>query len=441
MPQHAYLFVIATVVLGVAGIIVWHFQGRNRPTGRLLAQIICFLGMSLTIHLADVVPFRFEAPHFDENSALVVSAKILWWTHLSWATIGFVRIYIVLDRRPREARLVQDLLVAIVYLGVFLSILAFVFGAPIATLLATSGVVAIILGLALQNTLGDVFSGVALTLGRTYAIGDWILLGDGSEGRVIASNWRSTYLLTSANNVVVLPNSVLAKQSLTNVSKPDETHQIVLPVNIVPNRSPHLILAVMQEVVNGSNTIVHNPPPIVSLVGINGAAIEIQLLFQVRSPSQRVSARNEVVDLVYRHCVANDISLSLPPATQAVLEAPPKKDVRPVSSLLGSTTELSRLKPEERDRLLASAVLKSYEAGEKLTNRFAVIRTGVVEVRGADDENIRLAPGDTIGALEPQDQCSRNTDARAITRATVYEIDPASIFAESSEDPGVSAAS
>lgn len=436
MPQHVYLLVITTVVLGAAGIILWHLQGRNRPTERLIVQIICFLGMSLTIHLANVVPFRFEAPHFDENSALLVSAKVLWWIHLSWATIGFVRIYIVLEHRPREARLVQDLLVAMVYLGVLLSILAFVFGVPIATLLATSGVVAIILGLALQNTLGDVFSGVALTLGRTYAIGDWILLGDGSEGRVIASNWRSTYLLTSANNVVVLPNSVLAKQSLTNVSKPDETHQIVLPINIVPNRLPHLVLAVMQEVVKGSNTIVQNPPPIVSLVGINGAAIEIQLLFQVRSPSQRVSARNEVVDLVYRHCIANNISLSLPPATQAVQDISPKKDIQAVDSLLEASTEFSHLKPEERDRLLASAVWKSYEAGEKLANRFALIGTGVVEVRGSDDESIRLAAGDSIGTLEPQDQLARNTEAQAITRVTVYEIDRTSI---SSSPPQVQA--
>ena len=42
--------------------------------------------------------------------------------------------------------------------------------------MATSGVVAIILGLALQNTLSDVFSGIALTLGRPFVIGDWIVL-------------------------------------------------------------------------------------------------------------------------------------------------------------------------------------------------------------------------------------------------------------------------
>jgi small-conductance mechanosensitive channel len=152
--------------------------------------------------------------------------------HLAWAIIGLVRIYLVFEGRPREARLLQDLVVGVVYLGTALSILAFVFGVPIGTLVATSGVVVIILGLALQNTLSDVFSGIALTLGRPYVIGDWILLSDGTEGRVVENTWRSTHLLTAANNVVVLPNSFLAKLGLTNISRPDETHLLTLTVRV-----------------------------------------------------------------------------------------------------------------------------------------------------------------------------------------------------------------
>ncbi|CCM78823.1 mechanosensitive ion channel family protein [Rhizobium mesoamericanum] len=62
--------------------------------------------------------------------------------------------------------------------------------------MATSGAVAIIFGLALQNTLGDVFSGITFTQGRPFVIGDWIMLSDRTEGRVTANNWHSTFLLT-----------------------------------------------------------------------------------------------------------------------------------------------------------------------------------------------------------------------------------------------------
>ena len=110
----------------------------------------------------NLTPFRSEtAGAEDAATLLIISARLLWWTHLAWAIIGFVRIYLVLEGRPREARLLQDVLVGVVYLGVALSVLAFVFGIPIGTLVATSGIVAIILGLALQNTLSDVFSGIA----------------------------------------------------------------------------------------------------------------------------------------------------------------------------------------------------------------------------------------------------------------------------------------
>ncbi|MGH6755060.1 MAG: mechanosensitive ion channel family protein, partial [Bradyrhizobium sp.] len=178
---------------------------------------------------------------------------------------------------------------------------------------ATSGVVAVILGLALQNTLGDVFSGIALTLGRSYAIGDWIVLSDGTEGRVVETNWRSTNLLSGAHNVVVLPNSMLAKLSLTNLSRPDETHWITQSVRIAATQSPHLIEDAMRAVLQGCEQIIRDPPPTVALKAIDALAIEIELQFRVASPSRRTPARNEVIDRLYRHCSTNGLALALPP--------------------------------------------------------------------------------------------------------------------------------
>ncbi len=219
---------------------------------RLVVEIAFFAAMTAVLINSDISPIRFQGYGLEDVRAfIVIMAKLLWWLHLAWAIIGFVRIYLVLEGKPNEARLLQDIVVGLVYLCVTLSALAFVFGVPIGTLVATSGVIAIVLGLALQNTLGDVFSGIALTLGRTYSLGDWILLADGTEGRVIASNWRSTQVLTGANNVVVLPNSALAKVSLTNVSQPNETHFLKMTVRVAPTRMPSIIEDVMQAVLAG----------------------------------------------------------------------------------------------------------------------------------------------------------------------------------------------
>ena len=117
-----------------------------------------------------------------------------------------------LQSRAREGRLLQDLIVGIIYVGAVLSVVAYVFDAPVGTLIATSGVVAVILGLAMQSTLSDVFSGIALNLARPYGIGDWIVLANDIEGKVVETNWRATHLLTAANDLVVVPNSDLAKR-------------------------------------------------------------------------------------------------------------------------------------------------------------------------------------------------------------------------------------
>jgi small-conductance mechanosensitive channel len=297
--------------LGIAGIAVWHVQGGSRPTGRLIVQILFFLSMSLVLSLGGISPLQ---PNDADTQGLDVllsrSARILWWTHLAWTTIGFLHIYVMLNRKPREAHLIQDMAVAVVYLGVALSIIGFVFGVPIGTLVATSGVVAIILGLALQNTLGDVFSGIALTLGRTYAIGDWIQLSDGTEGRVTETNWRSTKLLTVGHNVVVLPNSMMAKQAVTNLSQPDETHQIVMVVRIAATHAPRLVEEVMRSVLQASTLVIKEPPPIVTMTTIDAVAIDVELLFRVESLAGRGRARNEILDLLYDQCRASGLSLA-----------------------------------------------------------------------------------------------------------------------------------
>ncbi|WP_167858605.1 mechanosensitive ion channel family protein [Methylobacterium nonmethylotrophicum] len=118
-----------------------------------------------------------------------------------------MRAFIIFEHRPHEARLLQDLLVALIYVGAGLSIVAYAFGVPVGALIATSGVFAIILGLALQSTLNDLFSGIALNLGRPYAIGDWIVLKDGTEGRVIETNWRATHLIGGSNDLIILPTA------------------------------------------------------------------------------------------------------------------------------------------------------------------------------------------------------------------------------------------
>lgn len=280
-----------------------------------------------------------------------------------------------------------------------------------------------------KNTLGDVFSGIALTLGRPYTIGDWVLLGDGTEGRVVASNWRSTYLLTAAHNQMVLPNSVLAKQALTNVSKPDENHQLMLPLRVAPTRRPQFVVDVMREVLASCNAIVHDLPPAVILARIGAAAIEVELYFQVTGPPQPGIARNEVIDLVFRYCAANDLTLAMP-ADSTVLSRRPIAEMPRASflTLIGFNGLFRELAVEEREALAAIAVERQFAAGEVLVDQgglatgLMIIQTGTVALMEDGQQAVRLAPGDCFGALGVLFDRAERREVRAVTSAVVYEM-------------------
>jgi len=96
-----------------------------------------------------------------------------------------------------------------------------IFGVRLAPVLATSAVFSLILGLALQDTLGNLFAGVALQLDKPYAIGDWIEIVQGSQtyvGQVEEITWRATTLIGLHDELLILPNRLMATAEISNFS-------------------------------------------------------------------------------------------------------------------------------------------------------------------------------------------------------------------------------
>src|SRR5947209_8110796 len=211
------------IILGLfifGGVATYLFFKRH-PLGRAVVRVIFLILLTIALLHADIVPYQPLAltgsPFRDAVHALL---KIAWWFWTAWFLVGVLRAFVVFQRSPREAKLLQDLLAGLIYLTAVFAIITYVFDLPIQGLLATSGVVAIILGLALQSTLGDVFSGIVLSFSRPYRPGDWISVEGGTDGRVIELNWRATHVLTGRRDLAIVPNSTIAKSKIVNVSSP-----------------------------------------------------------------------------------------------------------------------------------------------------------------------------------------------------------------------------
>lgn len=431
--------IVQFCILVVVGTFVSRIMLRRQRAGRLIGQIIFFVSLTVLLLYHGIVPYEPSPP---ENSVALRTftgfAKIVWWINGAWVLIAFVRLFLIFERKPREGRLIQDLVVGIIYLGAILSIVGDVFSVPIGTLIATSGVFAIILGLALQSTLSDVFSGIALNLGRPYSVGDWIVLDNDVQGRVVETNWRATQLLSGTNDLVVIPNSVLAKSRLTNFSSPDESHGVTVNVRIQPTTLPSIVADVMQNVLISCNFIQKTPEPTVAVNSIDEQAIELQLSFRVRDMSQTTAAKNEIYDLLYRHVKAAGLKFAGAPGA-ITFPTDYKSDATGRQQnpgtpwrLLNNIPLFSSLTEDEKEHLATHMQRRTYHKDAVIAEQDArlraltILRSGVVSVTRREGhrqiELTRLAPGDYFGENGLLMGNGEVGTVRALTFVVTYEI-------------------
>lgn len=126
-------------------------------------------------------------------------------------------------RRRIPAIFLDVIRFGLIAIGVGL-ILAYIWGANVGGLFTALGIGSIVIGLTLQNSVGQIISGLLMLFEQPFRLGDWVAT-DKVSGRVTEVNWRSVHLETG-EGIRVTPNSVLAGQSFTNLSRPAGKHAI-----------------------------------------------------------------------------------------------------------------------------------------------------------------------------------------------------------------------
>jgi len=318
---------------------------------------------------------------------------------------------------------------------------------PVGTLVATSGVFAIILGLALQSTLSDVFSGIALNIGRPYTVGDWIVLHDGTEGRVVETNWRATHLLNGTADLVSIPNSTLAKMKLVNQSSPNEAHGASLKISFVPSMTPGAILAVMDTALASANFITKSPSPTARICSMSARAIEVELSFGVANVSVTTKAVNELFDLVFRHAKAAGLAFADPAGVSLNAKEPAAREANPHPStawrLLSAIPLFASLTEDERETLSALMTRRAFRKGTTIAQQGAkqtsllIIRSGVVTIERDGLELMRLSPGDWFGESGLLIGSEETGTSMALTPVVVYEIAQTDIATLLKERPAI----
>ena len=436
------LLTLATVLLLVAVFDVWRI--RKRPLWlRFVIRVVEFAALTWILQVAVGSPV---APQLDTTRVgMRIWAKFVevgWWMLGARVAAGIVRLVVVLENQPRETKIVSDLLAAAIYVATALSVINFVFGVAIAGLVATSGVVAIILGLALQSTLSDVFSGIAVGLERAYKPGDLIWVEGGIEGQVLQLNWRSTQIATFHDSIAIVPNSVIAKSRLENRSAPTPTRSLTITISVDPSIEPRRCITALNAAALACRLPLPSPAPAVGCTSLQGDGNVYEISFAVGTSHLIPAARTEILGLVHRHLHFAGIALSA-----RGIAPPPSGSVPTLADLMAASELFGPLTPEERGQFAEHFVAISREEGETLLcegempDAVYLLSGGTIELaRGAGVGRrvvLRASPGDSVGMTALITGTPLSTTATALTPVTAYSLDKEAIAAVLRSRPGL----
>ncbi len=430
--EQAVFFIAASALL-ILSVLLMLLRRTIPLRWRLLCHLVLFATATALLQreLGGVIRPRFART----DDALRLAEQLVscfWWVEAAQGAVAATRLLVVLEDRPRETRIVSDLLAAAIRIGAALAIVALVFAVPVRGLLATSGVIAIVLGLALQSTLSDVFSGIAVGLERPFKAGDVISLDGDLEGRVEQVNWRSTRILLDGETLAIVPNSTVAKTRVLNRSAPTPRRGDHVEILIHPAVPPERALAVLRVALQGVRHVLPHPAPDVSCQSIAGDATRFKVSFTVDAGAHLGAARTETLGRIHRHLTFAGIPLAIPGAAPAAaVDAGPPG----IAELLARSDLFGPVEPAHRATLAALFTMRWMKRGETLFQHgdtptaLFVIASGVVRVDlGATFDPDRpplqvLAPGEAIGTYGLITGKSYVATTRAMTDVEVYRLE------------------
>jgi small-conductance mechanosensitive channel/CRP-like cAMP-binding protein len=310
-------------------------------------------------------------------------------------------------------------------------------GLELGPFLAGSAVVGAVVGLALQETLGNLFAGVALHTEAPFQVGDWVRLGE-REGRVEQVSWRAMRLRTWFGDTLTIPNNEAARHSIVNFSQPREPHSRLVTIGVNYNTPPNKVITVLGHLLEQIPQLPPQPAPVIRVVGYEDFSIQYEIRYFLSDYEDYRAVEGEIFRLIWyhfrRHGIAipfpiRDVYLHQPDSGEAPREQAETRLMRALRAI-----DLFRPLSDEELRLAAANFRQlHYAAGERLIEEgstgegFFVIDRGEVEVtkeiNGKRRTLARLMEGQFFGEMALLTGEPRSATVVALTDVDVFTID------------------
>ena len=421
---------VALVLLGVTYLVL---PPSDRQRAR---QSAVLLGLSVLVGATRFVLPRDAAAH----RAMLFSATFFLLASMGRSAVLLV-VYLLFDRKRERPspRIFRDLSTGITYLFVGLVALRAI-GVEPGSILTTSALLTAVVGLSLQDTLGNLVSGLALQMQRPFDVGDWIEIDNGAQaGQVTEVTWRATSIMTLDRVEVILPNAGLAKAAIRNYSRPSKVSRRRLNVGVAYGTAPSEVHQVLVSAAAGCPGVLETPPPRARTKAFADSAVTHELLYFVDDFARALDIDGEVLDRVYHGLARRGFDIPFP--TRVLVTSPVDDGTRRlevdrvrVAAAMGAVDLLKPLPDDSRQLLVDRAGLRRYGPGEPVVRKgdpsqeMFIVERGALAVEVPRDgspaaEVATLGAGECFGEMGLLTGELRSATVRAKTLCDLIVID------------------
>jgi small-conductance mechanosensitive channel len=286
------------VVMVVLGELILRLRRAGRPIATTLGYVRALVMPLVALYI--LLNHVLELPIDHKADDIVLT---LLWIAVIYTALSFVDDVVFADAREgswqsKVPRLFIELtrVVLILLGGAF--VLSAVWKQPLGQFVAALGVGSLVLGLALQEPLGNIFAGVVLMFERPLNVGDWINV-DGVTGRVVEINWRAVHLETATRERLIVPNSKLSKGNFSNFSRPSRLHTETVTLAFPSDVPPNKVKRILVETALATPGILDDPAPRASTSEYQDGKIAYKVSFTVAEFSALGPARDDFLSRLW----------------------------------------------------------------------------------------------------------------------------------------------
>jgi small-conductance mechanosensitive channel len=324
----AVFLVLVTVLLVLRSLVIrglhrWSERTHNRLDDLVLRAVktpSIFLCLALALHLG--VPYADLPARFEVFVTRTIHLAILLSLLIGASSLaGRLFIYYVqkLDLPVPTTGLAQGVLKGMIWVVGFLVALT-ILEISITPLLTALGVGGLAVGLALRDTLENIFAGLNLLMERAIRVGDFIRLESAQEGIVEDISWRTTRVRLLANNIVIIPNSKLAQSVVTNYYLPEKRLSLLVPVSVGygadPDQVERVLIDVARKTAEEVPGLSAEPEPFVRFIpGFGESSLDFTLICQVNEFVDNYLAQHEMRKNIFRRFREEGIEIPFPQRT------------------------------------------------------------------------------------------------------------------------------